>query len=340
MSTPIVTDLSSTTSTQSVPATTVTQLAPSAAPVVYPQATPAPVAGNVPPSAASIIAMAQRVGANLPPVQTATESAVQHGTSIVPTAISQAQSFGAVSSTAQAAGMGAVEALTSSSLDIASSTAAVASQPVGITTSQQTPVTMLYQSLIATQTAVTAVTTSAAVMNSTAIPVAISGQPVVSQGNVSMVAAAVTSSQSGKEMAETVSRQTEEIAEGDIPYDPADALDLELESKTNEGESVRSGLAGERKNEKEGERNVEKENEKSKKTVDGDEPYDPEDDFVLDLIEDLSMPSSLKKIEKPNVSSFDFAIFLLGFPTSLTKSLFFHARCSLQSFQISGIWRT
>ena len=260
--------------------------------------------------------MVQRVGANIPPVQTATESAVQHGTSIVPTAISQAQSFGAVSSTAQAAGMGTVEGLTSSSLDIASSTPAVASQPIGTTTSQQTPVTMLYQSLVATQTAVTAVNTSVAVMSSTAVPVAISGQAVLSQGNISMVAAAVTSAQPGKEMAETVPRQTEETADGDVPYDPADALDLELESKNNEGESVRSGSARERKNEKEGESNVEKENEKSKKTVDGDEPYDPEDDFVLDLIEDLSMPSSLKKIDKPNVSFFDFAIFLLGFPTS------------------------
>ena len=306
MSTLIPTDLSSTISTQNIPTTTVTQLAPSAAPVVYSQAAPSPVAGNVPASAASIIAMVQRVGANMPPVQTATESAGQHETSIKPTAISQPQSFGAVSSTAQAASMGTVGALGADSRDIPSSTAAVASQHIGVTTSLPTPVTMVYQSLIATQTAVSAVSASGAIMSSTAVPVAISGQPVLGSGNTSIVAAAVTPAHPGKEMTEAVPKQTGVTADGDVPYDPADALDVELESKTNEEASVGSGFAGERANEKEGESNVEKENEKSKKSVDGDEPYDPEDDFVLDLIEDLSMPTSLKKIEKPNVSFFDF----------------------------------
>lgn len=246
----------------------------------------------------------------MPPVQAAKESTGQHVTSTIPTAISQAQIIGAVSSTAQTAGMGTVGGFAASSLNIASSTAAAASQPIGMSTNLPTPVSMLYQSLIATQTAVTTVNTGESVMSSTVVPIAIAGQPVIGQGAVA--AEAVTLAQPGNETAETLTRKTEVIADGDVPYDPADALDLELESQAKEEGDVRSGLAGEGKDEKEGETSVQKENEKSKKNIDGDEPYDPEDDFVLDLIEDLSMPSSLKKIEKPNVSFSNFALFFIA----------------------------
>lgn len=80
--------------------------------------------------------------------------------------------------------------------------------------------------------------------------------------------------------------ETEPTTAEDEPYDPEDELGsgLELDAKNGarelgtEKRTERAAVAG------------------------GDEPYDPEDDFVMDLIEDISLPTSLKKIDKPNVS--------------------------------------
>ena len=68
------------------------------------------------------------------------------------------------------------------------------------------------------------------------------------------------------------------MADADEPYDPEDAIMLDIK-----------------------EPEVETEDADSKKPSSGDDPYDPEDDFVLDLIEDISLPTALKKIDKPNV---------------------------------------